>query len=159
MKRLVPLALVMLLAAAGVAVLRGGQAPAAGPDAALAVDTVDRVDVVDRVDAAERVPEAAPADASRPPSDEELTVRLRAVVDASPEEALALAAEAERAFPSSRFADERSFLVMRALVHLNRIGEARNAAAEFHRRFPESAWAEQVGRLTGYQPRRYGPRR
>ncbi len=77
--------------------------------------------------------------------------RLRALVDADPAAALALARADERA-PS---ADERSFLAMRALVHLGRIAAARDEAAEFFQKYPESSWAERVERLTGVHPRRY----
>ncbi|MGC4114925.1 MAG: hypothetical protein QM765_10025 [Myxococcales bacterium] len=158
------LASLVLIAAAVIALKPGSQPPgdAVGIDASTpsSQSTPSTASTTSPVLA---IPDAPPpvatADASHPPTEEELTLRLRALVDARPEEALALAAEAERAFPTGRLADERSFLVMRALVHLDRIGAAREAASDFHHRFPDSPWAEQVVQLTGYQPRKYGPKR
>lgn len=79
-------------------------------------------------------------------------VRLRAVVDASPEAAVALAEEGDRRFPSGPYGDERAFLRMRALVHLDRIGIARDAARQFYERHPDSPLAHSVFRLTGMRP-------
>lgn len=81
--------------------------------------------------------------------------RLRAIVDSDPVAALALAREDERRAPEGRFADERSFLAMKALVHLGKIAAARDEATGFFEKHPESAWGERVERLTGVHPKRY----
>lgn len=157
MKRLLPFALLALGAAAAVS-----SWPASAP--APAVADASSIRSIDSTSSTPSAPSTPPAAATAPTAtstatEEQLTASLRALVDERPEEALAVAAEAAKAFPAGRLADERSFLAMRALVHLDRIGAAREAAADFHRRFPDSRWAEQVVRLTGYQPRRYGPKR
>ena len=81
--------------------------------------------------------------------------RLRALVDSDPAAALALAREDERRSPEARFGDERSFIVMRALVHLGNIAPARDEATAFFQKHPESVWAERVERLTGVHPTRH----
>jgi hypothetical protein len=110
----------------------------------------------------EAVPRAAPAAlaapmaqapaAARPGSEEDLMDHVRAEVDARPEVAVALAEDGEVRFPSGRYADERAFLRMRALVHLGEIGVARAAAAEFFERHPDSPLGRYVFRLTGMRP-------
>lgn len=77
---------------------------------------------------------------------------LRAEVDARPEAALALAEDGERRFPSGPYAEERAWLKMRALVHLGRIGIARDAASRFFEQHPDSPLARYVFRLTGVRP-------
>jgi len=95
-----------------------------------------------------------------PGSEEQLMVRLRQQTDPHPGAALALARLGEARFPSSRFADERAWLKMRALVHLGQIAPARDEAQLFFERFPHSPYGERVYRLTGVHPRpRPGPRR
>ncbi len=100
-------------------------------------------------------PRATGPDASRvsPPGEEDLMARLRDEVDTRPALSLELAQEVERRFPGGRYSDERSFLKMRAMVHLGRIAAARDEAAEFFRRSPDSAYAKGVSRLTGMHPR------
>jgi hypothetical protein len=105
-------------------------------------------------------PAAAAAPAPAPPAastEEHLMERLRATVDAEPTLALAIADEGDAAFPSGPLADERSYLKMRALVHLGDIGKARTVAGEFFERHPESPYGRSVYRLTGMRPRRIGP--
>jgi len=92
-------------------------------------------------------------------SDDDLLKRLHETVDDDPRAAIGLAREAERLFADSPHADERSFLLMRALVHLGDIHAAREEAYRFYERFPSSPFAERVFRLTGLHPRpRPGPR-
>jgi hypothetical protein len=100
--------------------------------------------------------EPAPPAATAAPTEEQEMARLRALVDADPAGALALAREAEALFPAGRFADERSLLSMRALVHLEKIALARDQATLFFEKHEGSAWAEQVERLTGVHPQRAG---
>lgn len=87
------------------------------------------------------------------PSEAELLSQLRALVDAQPAAALALAEEARRQFPDGPTADERSLLEMQALVHVDRIADARVQATAFFQRYPGSPFAERVFRLTGMHPR------
>ncbi len=47
---------------------------------------------------------------------------------------------------------ERAFLGMRALVHMDQIVVAREAAARFFERYPQSPYARLVFRLTGMRP-------
>ena len=79
--------------------------------------------------------------------------RLRSTIDADPASALDLALEGERHYPNGSYADERAFLKMRTLVHLQQIAPARVEAEAFFERYPESAWRRQVSRLTGVHPR------
>jgi hypothetical protein len=103
-------------------------------------------------------PTATAAPPARPADPEEaITERLRATVDEQPQAALAVADQADAAFPTGRHADERAFLRMRALVHLGEIGKARTLAGEFLEHHPESPYARSVWRLTGMSPRRIGP--
>ena len=78
--------------------------------------------------------------------------RIRADVDERPEVAVSLAQEGEAQFPAGRYADERSYLRMRALVHLGEIVVAREAAAKFFERHPDSSLGRSVFRLTGMRP-------
>jgi hypothetical protein len=107
-------------------------------------------------------PPAAPPATAAPPvraadPEEALTEQLRATVDEQPQAALAVADQADAAFPTGRYADERDFLRMRALVSLGEIGKARALAGEFFERHPESPYARSVWRLTGMSPRHIGP--
>ena len=99
--------------------------------------------------------DSAPAPVVSEPlgSEEDLLGRLRDEVDRNPAQALELAAEGERRHPGGRSADERELLRMRALVHLGEISAAREAAARFFERYPNSPFGPQVSRLTGRRPR------
>ena len=107
---------------------------------------------------------AAPVDAGQPlaaaapVSEEGLLSRLRYEADPRPAAALELAQQSERLFPAGRHTDERSYLKMRALVHLGEIAAARDEATAFFERTPDSPFAEQVYRLTGVHPRPRPPR-
>jgi hypothetical protein len=79
--------------------------------------------------------------------------RLREVVDVQPQEALRIADEGDAAFPGGAHAAERSYLRMRALVHLGDIGQARAVADDFFERHPGDPLARAVFRLTGMRPR------
>jgi len=95
------------------------------------------------------VPVGVPA---APPSEEALLERLRALADSRPAAAVEAARDSERLHPGGRHADERSYLKMRALVHLGDISAAREEAYLFHERHPGSPYAERVQRLTGLHP-------
>ena len=116
--------------------------------------------IEDAVPARNAPPAAAAAPTPAPPAastEENLMERLRAAVDGEPTLALAIADQGDAAFPSGALADERSYLKMRALVHLGDIGKARTVAGEFFERHPESPYGRSVYRLTGMRPRRIGP--
>jgi hypothetical protein len=99
------------------------------------------------------------AAASRVPAHAELSPldEARGLVQSQPERALRLLSEGVAADPDS--ADERSFLKMRAWVNLDQIAAARDEAAAFFQRFPQSPYAPRVTELTGVHPRPpVGPR-
>jgi hypothetical protein len=98
-------------------------------------------------------PSASPLPRAHPATEAELMARLRSEVDVHPETALALVRTLEARHPNGAMADERAYLQMRALVHLGRIAEARNAAEAFYARFPHSPFGEKVFQLTGFHPR------
>jgi len=146
-----------IVAAVAVASIDGtdGGASAPAPVATAPAASAPREVVPVPVPAA---PPAAPAPAA-PAADAEdaLTAQLRATVDEQPQVALTIADQVDAAFPSGRYADERAWLRMRALVHLGDIGKARTIAGEFFERHPQSPYGPQVWRLTGMSPRRIGP--
>jgi hypothetical protein len=134
----------------------GGRAASTSPEVAAAAAPTPPPAVPAPLPAA--APVAAPAAPARAADPEEaLTEQLRSAVDAAPRAALAIADQADAAFPNGRHAEERSWLRMRALVHLGDIGKARTVAGEFFERHPQSEYAERVWRLTGMSPRRIGP--
>jgi hypothetical protein len=94
-----------------------------------------------------------PAEQRSPPTEADLTARLREAAEAAPEAALELAREGEERFPDGALADERAFWKMRALVNRGRIARARDEAEVFFERHPASPHAERVHRLTGVHPR------
>jgi hypothetical protein len=94
-----------------------------------------------------------PAGPRAPATEAELMDRLRADVDDDPAAAVALANELEREHPDGRWAEERSYAKMRALVHLGDIAAARDEAEAFFARHPRSALGPDVHHLTGVRPR------
>jgi hypothetical protein len=146
----------MAVAFAVVALRTGADAPAPAPVVSAAAAAPGPI--------ADSIPVAAPAPASAgasaalsvaPPataSEEELMDRLRADVDADPRTAVALAEDGERRFPSGRSGDERALLKMRALVHMDQIVVAREAAGRFFEQYPESPYGRLVFKLTGMRP-------
>jgi hypothetical protein len=102
-------------------------------------------------------PSAAP-EASAPPApsgasqlQEEMAnlARLRALDGADPQQALALAEEGQRRFPSGLYAQEREALAISALVRLGRRGEAEARARAFVAAYPRSSFVEKIRGLTG----------
>ncbi len=79
----------------------------------------------------------------------ELLVRLRALQNGDPTQALALAAEGNRRFPAGLFAQEREAIAIAALVRLGRASEARARGAAFLAAYPRSVFAERMKKLTG----------
>jgi hypothetical protein len=116
----------------------------------------------DRSTEVEAAPASSPAAAASQPApvpraEEHLMERLRAAVDDQPTLALAIADEGDASFSAGPLSDERSYLRMRALVHLGDIGKARTVAGEFFQRHPQSPYGSSVYRLTGMRPRHIGP--
>jgi hypothetical protein len=132
---------------AGAACWLGGRGPAAGPVAPSAASASAPAPAP--AAPAASVP-AAPVPAPPVPA---ALARLRALVDSDPAQALALARADEADAPAAPYADERAFLALRALVHLNRITEAHDGAADFFARYPGSPFGARVERLTGMHPR------
>jgi hypothetical protein len=75
--------------------------------------------------------------------------RLRALGDRDPAQALALAAEGSRRFPTGLFAQEREAIAIGALVRLGRVPEARARAAAFVASYPRSAFVERIQKISG----------
>jgi hypothetical protein len=104
---------------------------------------------------AQPAPPAAPAApaATPSPAEDAQIASVRAEVDVHPAIAVQLAEEGDRRFPDGRHAPERAYLKMRALVHLDDIVAARDAATAFFERHPNDPFGEYVWRLTGVRPR------
>lgn len=76
-------------------------------------------------------------------------VRLRALEERDPAQALALAAEGNQRFPAGLFTQEREAIAIGALVRLGRGAEARARAAVFVAAYPRSAFIERIKKLSG----------
>ncbi|WP_437285121.1 hypothetical protein [Sorangium sp. So ce406] len=107
------------------------------------------------VGAAARAPEAAPD------NDPEARVieRMRAALATDPEEVLRLDDAASRDLGDSPRAAERGQLRVRALVRLDRIGEARSLAEDLIERYPDDPAAKSAAAYMGIHPRPRGPSR
>jgi hypothetical protein len=92
----------------------------------------------------------APSGASQLQMEMENLVRLRA---ADPRQALALAEEGQRRFPSGFYVQEREALAIAALVQLGRRGEAVARARAFVAAYPRSHFVERIRELTGVAPK------
>jgi len=66
--------------------------------------------------------------------------------------ALVIVSEHERSYPAGRLSEEREVLRVKALVGLGRGGEARRAAARFHRQFPRSVLLRKVDEMLASLP-------
>ncbi|XYH94221.1 tetratricopeptide repeat protein [Sorangium sp. So ce1128] len=108
--------------------------------------------------AAARESEAAPA---APDDDLEARVvdRMRAALTSDPEEVLRLDDAAARDFVDSPRAAERGLLRVRALVRLDRIGQARSLAEDLVERYPDDPSAKSAAAYMGIHPRPRGPSR
>lgn len=105
---------------------------------------------------------AAPRASETPPdSDPEAHVieRMRAALESDPEEVLRLDDAASRDFGDSPRAAERGQLRVRALVRLDRIGEARSFAEDLIERYPDHPAAKSAAAYMGIHPRPRGPSR
>ena len=77
--------------------------------------------------------------------------RLRLLEPTDPAQALVVAEEGHRMFPSGVFAQEREALAISALVRLGQHAEARARAKSFVAAYPESHFVERIRRLTDIQ--------
>jgi hypothetical protein len=92
---------------------------------------------------------SSPNVATPPPPlvEEDLLERATQALRRDPGEALALADEHARAFPSGRMAQEREVVAIQALSKLGRNAAARTRARSFLEQYPHSAYANDVLRL------------
>ncbi|KYF88393.1 hypothetical protein BE17_46680 [Sorangium cellulosum] len=111
-------------------------------------------------------PPPAPASAAAPESeaadkDPEARVldRMRAALTTDPAEVLRLDDAASRDFGDSPRAAERGQIRVRALVRLDRIGEARSLAEDLVDRHPDDPAAKSAAAYMGIHPRPRGPSR
>ncbi|WP_437903105.1 hypothetical protein WME95_31715 [Sorangium sp. So ce327] len=96
-----------------------------------------------------------------PDTDPEASIidRMRAALTSNPEEVLRLDDEASRDFGDSPRAAERGLLRVRALVRLDRIGQARSLAEDLIARYPDDPSAKSAAAYMGIHPRPRGPSR
>jgi hypothetical protein len=79
------------------------------------------------------------------------------ILTSDPARALELAQQAETRIGTTPLDEERRWLVIRALVRLDRLGDARAAARDYLRRHPEGRLRSDVERYTGVRLRPTGP--
>ncbi|HVY40317.1 MAG TPA: hypothetical protein VHM31_20395 [Polyangia bacterium] len=152
-----PLAAIVLVAALGTAILlarrgRSQRAAEPAPPADVAADPI----VVP-------VPPPPPAEPPRPVAarpaplaplltEIALMARLRKLGASDPAQALALAREGNRRFPSSGDAPERGVTICKSLAALGRFEEAQDEARRLVRKYPGTPWALDVERHLLTQP-------
>lgn len=88
----------------------------------------------------------APVQAVALPDEASLMSTLRALGDSDPQRSLQLVSAAERRFPASPDAAERSWYVCKSLVNLERFYDAREAARRMVNEYPGTSWANDVAR-------------
>ena len=71
---------------------------------------------------------------------------LRALVDAEPQKAIDMARQANRRFPKSPDAAERSWIVVKGLANLKRFHEARDEAKAMVQKYPDNQFARDAER-------------
>ncbi|MGK3986884.1 hypothetical protein WME99_27800 [Sorangium sp. So ce136] len=111
-------------------------------------------------------PAPAPASAAAPESEAadkdpeaRFLDRMRAALTSDPEEVLRLDDAASRELGDSPRAAERGQLRVRALVRMDRIGEARSFAEDLIERYPDDPAAKSAAAYMGIHPRPRGPSR
>ncbi|WP_438004205.1 hypothetical protein WME89_36065 [Sorangium sp. So ce321] len=104
---------------------------------------------------------AAPESEAAPDKDPEARVldRMRAALTSDPAEVLRLDDAASRELGDSPRAAERGQLRVRALVRMDRIGEARSFAEDLIERHPDDPAAKSAAAYMGIHPRPRGPSR
>jgi hypothetical protein len=107
----------------------------------------------ERVTRSERTPPAPQQAPTAPPSQAQLLRRAWALVSSGqPAEALELVRNDQQLHPDGVLAEERDALTVHALVKLQRIDEARAAAAGFIVKYPNSVHRAQVELAVKEQP-------
>jgi hypothetical protein len=71
---------------------------------------------------------------------------LRTLVETEPEKAIAMARQANRRFPKSPDAAERSWIVVKGLANLKRFPEARDEAKAMVQKYPDNQFARDAER-------------
>ncbi|XXT16076.1 hypothetical protein WME94_38185 [Sorangium sp. So ce429] len=112
-------------------------------------------------------PAPAPASAAAPESEAaadkdpeaRFLDRMRAALTSDPAEVLRLDDAASRELGDSPRAAERGQLRVRALVRMDRIGEARSFAEDLVERYPDDPAAKSAAAYMGIHPRPRGPSR
>ncbi|WP_438023048.1 tetratricopeptide repeat protein [Sorangium sp. So ce233] len=163
---LIGLPLAALAVAAFLVVNRGERPAANGRPASAESSEDDRPQRRDEPPPAPPAPPPAASAAARTPepapdSDPEARVieRMRAALTTDPEEVLRLDDAASREFGDSPRAAERGQLRVRALVRMDRIGEARSLAEDLIERYPDDPAAKSAAAYMGIHPRPRGPSR
>lgn len=97
---------------------------------------------------------APPAPPAPPPPLTEfaLMAKLRELGASDPAQALALARQGNRRFPTSGDAAERSVTICKSLAALGRFEEAQDEARQLVRKYPDTPWALDVQRHLLTQP-------
>jgi len=85
--------------------------------------------------------------------EERILAQMRLALDADPNDLLQLDDNASREFPNGARAAERGYLRVRALVKLDRIGDARAAAESLIERYPTDPDARKAAAFMGVHPR------
>lgn len=109
--------------------------------------------------AAATVSATAPESEPAPDTEASIIDRMRAALTSNPEEVLRLDDEASRDLGDSPRAAERGLLRVRALVRLDRIGQARSLAEDLIERYPDDPSAKSAAAYMGIHPRPRGPSR
>jgi hypothetical protein len=130
-------------------------APVPAPHADPGAPIARRLPAADPIPSAAAVatPNPAPAPPPAPSGESQLQMemenlaRLRAASD--PQQALALAEEGPRRFPSGVYAQEREAHAIFALVHLGRRADAAARARAFVAAYPKSPLVERIREQTG----------
>lgn len=96
------------------------------------------------------VASATAATPAVPPATEaNLMTELRAVASANPAVAVELAEDGNRRFPKSNDAPERTAILVKSLLALDRYRDARARAEQMQQDFPGNRWSAEIEGLTG----------
>jgi hypothetical protein len=79
----------------------------------------------------------------------QLMARLRQLAEHDPQRAVAVAREGNRRFPDSRYAPERTSILIHALASEGESMKARGEAEEMVNHYPDSDWVREIERFTG----------
>ncbi|MGD0679120.1 MAG: hypothetical protein ABSC94_27290 [Polyangiaceae bacterium] len=134
---------------------RQPQAPARPALAEVAPPSAPDVQPVPSLDLFATKAAPLPAQSAAAPTLDEasLMLRLRALEDSDPSQALDLARDGDRRFPNGRDSAERAMIEVKSLAREGRLSEARGAAEVMVNKYPGTHWALEVERHTGAHPR------